>query len=134
MLLKTVLNCVHRHRSFVYEVVYFVRLLDADLSFPQRLLRPDSASWSMSGSPLLRFGMFSNLECVINLYAQIPDGAFQLCMTKEQLHCPEVLRPSVDQCRLGAPQGMGPVVMMIKTNQVNPGVDDPGILASGNVR
>jgi len=41
-----------------------------------------------------------NLECVVDLDAEVANGALELRMAEEQLHGPPVLRPPVDQCGL----------------------------------
>jgi hypothetical protein len=42
---------------------------------------------------------------------------------------PQVLGSSIDQRRLSAANGMGPVSGRIETNFLNPGTDDPGVLS-----
>jgi hypothetical protein len=50
--------------------------------------------------------LFGNSERVINLDAEVSDGAFYLRMAEKQLNRPEISGPPVYQCRLGSPQRM----------------------------
>ena len=60
------------------------------------------AGRSPTGSGLY-LGLFGHLECIINFDPEVTHGAFELRMTKQQLHYAQVLRKPVDQCRLGTP-------------------------------
>ena len=46
-------------------------------------------------------GLLRDLKRVVDLDAQVPDRAFGLGVPEQQLHSSEVLRPAVDQRRLG---------------------------------
>jgi hypothetical protein len=43
-------------------------------------------------------------KCIINLDAEVPDGALHLGVAKEQLNRPEVSGSPVDQSHLGSTQ------------------------------
>jgi hypothetical protein len=45
-------------------------------------------------------------ERVIDLNAQISDGALDFCVTEQELNGPKVAGAPIDQCRLGPPKGM----------------------------
>src|ERR1700693_4216062 len=55
-------------------------------------------------------------------------------MTKQQLHCTQVLRPPVDQRCLRAARGVGPVAPAIKAGFSDPSLDDSGVLACRQMR
>ena len=42
------------------------------------------------------FGLFSHLERVVDLNAEIPDSTFQLCMAEQELYRPKILCPAVN--------------------------------------
>ena len=44
---------------------------------------------------------------VIDLDAEVSDGAFDLGVAKQKLDCPEIASAPVDQGRLGSSEGMG---------------------------
>jgi len=52
---------------------------------------------------LFRYG-----QGVINLNAEIPDSAFDLCMSEQELDGPEIAGALIDQGCFGASQGMRP--------------------------
>src|SRR3954464_9646532 len=56
-----------------------------------------------SGVNLLRYR-----ERVINLNAQISDGALDLCVAGQELDGPKIACAPIDQRRLRPPEGMGP--------------------------
>jgi hypothetical protein len=65
--------------------------------------RPSSPAVATSTAEL-HLSLLSDLQRIVNLDAEIPDGAFQLCVSEQQLNGPEILGPPVDKRRLGAPQ------------------------------
>ena len=81
----------------------------------------------------LDFGMFRHLQGIIDLDSEVPHRAFQLLVPEKQLNGPEVLSAPVDQRCLCAAQGVSAVIFRIKANEGNPAIDDPGVLASGDV-
>ena len=48
--------------------------------------------------------LFRYRECVVHLDAEVPDRAFNLGVTKQELNGPQVSRPPVDQGSFGAAQ------------------------------
>jgi hypothetical protein len=40
--------------------------------------------------------LFRDRQSIINLDAQIPDGAFYLCMPEQELYSPEISRTPID--------------------------------------
>ena len=61
----------------------------------RRRKRPHGVS-RMAAGYCLDLGLLRNLQSIIHLDAQIPDGTLQLGMTKQQLNGPQVLRAFVD--------------------------------------
>ena len=59
-------------------------------------------------------------ERVVDLDAEISDGAFNLGMTKQELHCSEVAGAPVYQRGLGSPQGMRSEHLWIEPNACHP--------------
>lgn len=59
--------------------------------------------------PALDLRLLGHLQRVVNLDPEVPHGALQLGMPKQQLNRAKVLRATVDQGSLGAAQGVGPV-------------------------
>jgi hypothetical protein len=66
----------------------------------QRPSNPAAAT-SLAG---LHLGVLSDLQRIVDLDAEIPDGTFKLRMSEQQLNSPEILGPSVDKRRLGPSQ------------------------------
>jgi hypothetical protein len=62
----------------------------------------------MSALPLSSdVDLFRYCEGIVDLDAEISNGAFDPPMAKKKLDGPKVARPSVDQGRFGSPQGVG---------------------------
>jgi hypothetical protein len=53
--------------------------------------------------PRLHLGLLCDLQRIVDLDAEIPDGAFELGMPKEKLNGSKIPSASVDQRRLGSP-------------------------------
>ena len=68
--------------------------------FPRGLIGQSTPALP-SGSDV---NLFGDGESVINLDAEIPDGALDLGVTEQQLDSLEVAGPPIDQGRLGAAQ------------------------------
>lgn len=59
--------------------------------------------------PTSDINLLSECDGIVDFDAKVSNGALDLGVTEQQLHRPQVTRPSVDQRRLGPAQGMGPV-------------------------
>ena len=57
----------------------------------------------------LDLGLLGDLQRVIHLYAEVPDGALQLGVAKQQLNGSQVLRAFVDQGRFRSPHRVRPI-------------------------
>ena len=66
------------------------------------ILHLQKASWMRSEVDLFRYG-----KGVIDLNAEISDGALDLGMAEQKLHGSKVANPTIDQGRLCSSQGMG---------------------------
>ena len=58
-------------------------------------------------SVTLDFRLFRDLQCVVDVDAEVPDSAFPLAVPEQQLHHPQVLSPAVNQRRLCPVSGWG---------------------------
>lgn len=81
-----------------------------------------------------RLRLLRHLQRVIDLNAEVTDGALQLGVPKEQLNRTQVLRPFVNERGLGAAQRVGTVFAWIKINACHPGLDDPRVLTRRQMR
>jgi hypothetical protein len=62
----------------------------------QVFLLPDIFYWS-------DFSLLGHFQCIINFNSRVAHSALQLGMAKEQLHCPKIFCPPVNQGCLGSP-------------------------------
>ena len=81
----------------------------------------------------LDLGLLRDLKCVVDLDPEIPDGALQLRVTKQQLDGPDVLDPLVDQRRLRSAQRVCAVPGLVQTNTAGPALHNSAVLAYGQV-
>ncbi len=75
--------------------------------------------------------LLCNGQRVIDLYAEIPDGALDLAMTQEQLDRPQVAGSSVDQSRLGPAKRMSAEERRVQAHARDSLRYQAGILAGG---
>ena len=59
-------------------------------------------------------------ERVIDLNAQISDGALDLCVAEQELDGPKIAGAPIDQRRLRSPEGMGTEKPRFKSDSGNP--------------
>jgi hypothetical protein len=64
--------------------------------------------------------LFGYCEGVIDLDAEISDGAFDLGMPEQELDSPEIARPSIDQGGLGATERMRAEQPRVETDAADP--------------
>src|SRR5205814_10298882 len=64
--------------------------------------------------------LFRYCQCIVHFNAQISDRAFNLRMSKQKLHGPEISRPAIDQGSFRASQRMRP-----EQPRVQPDASDP---------
>lgn len=81
----------------------------------------------------LYFGSLCERKCVVNIDAKVPNRALDLCVTQQNLNCPEVAGGFVNDRRLCTPQRMRAVIFSAQTNADHPFIDQSGILASADV-
>ena len=78
--------------------------------FPKRPHDTELASWRLRAATTTSdLGLLRNLQCVIDLDAEISHGAFQFGMAKQELYGPQVLGSLTYQRRLGPPHAIGTV-------------------------
>ena len=65
-------------------------------------LRP-SGSAAATSLTRLHLGLLGDLQRIVDFDTEIPDSAFKFRVSEQELYCPEVPGPSVDQRRFGAP-------------------------------
>ena len=56
-----------------------------------------------AGGRRLELNLFSQIQGVVHLNPEISDGAFQLRVTEEELHCAQVAGLAIDLCGLRTP-------------------------------
>lgn len=76
----------------------------------------------------LQFNLLGNPEGIVHLHTQVSDGAFEFCVTKQNLDGSEIARLLVNLCRLGPPHGVGAIGAGFKANGGDPPVDNPSVL------
>ena len=72
-------------------------------------------------------------ERVLDVNAQVPDGALDLRMAEQDLHGAQVARLLVDNGSLGSAQRVRPVVLTAQSNPSYPLVNEAGILPGADV-
>ena len=76
----------------------------------------------------LDFRLLRDFQCVIDFNAQIPNRALELCMAKQQLDSPEILRPFVNQGRFRSAHRMRPIARRVETDHGHPLINNPRVL------
>jgi hypothetical protein len=61
------------------------------------------------GSIRTRSRLLRNFQRIIDLNAEVANGAFELGMAEQKLHGGQILRAFIDQCGLSAPHGALPI-------------------------
>ncbi len=82
----------------------------------------------------LHFGLLRQLQGVLYLDAKVANRALELRVAQQELHSAQVFGPPINQRRLRAAYGMGYVSGRIKTDFLDPGVDNPSILSGAQMR
>ena len=77
----------------------------------------------------LDFRLLGYLQRVIDLNAEVSDGAFQLGVPKQKLNGAQILRPLVDQRRFGPSHRVRPIGRRVKPGRFSPVMNYPRILA-----
>ena len=90
--------------------------------------------------PRLFFNFSSQLDllgdakCVVDLDAQIADGAFELGMSQQELNRPQVARFLINLRRFGPTHRVGAIGRAVKAGALDPLMDNPRILSGRKVR
>ena len=82
----------------------------------------------------LHFRLFGHLECVIDPDAEVSNGALELRMTEQELHCTQILRAAIDQRGFRASQCMGSIRGGVEADLPHPPADDPRVLPCRQMR
>ena len=78
--------------------------------------------------------LLGDLEGIVDLDSEIPDRALQLCVSKKEVNGSQILRPSINEGRLGPPNRVRSVRRGIKADLLHPTIYDAGILPSAEMR
>jgi hypothetical protein len=73
--------------------------------------------------------LFCYGQSIIDFDAKIPDSAFDLVVTEQELNGPEIAGASVDQSCLGSPKRVGAEQARVEPDAGEPAGDEPCILA-----
>ena len=71
---------------------------------------------------------------IVDVNAQVPDGALQLAVSEQQLYRPQVFRSAINQRCLSPAHGVSAVCRRIQSDGLDPPPDHPSILPRGKVR
>src|SRR5205807_3799724 len=82
----------------------------------------------------LHFRLFGQLECVIDLDAEVSNGTLELRMTEEELHCTQILRAAIDQRGFRASRCMGSIRGGVEADLPYPPADDSRVLPGRQMR
>jgi hypothetical protein len=85
-------------------------------------------------SRLLRFRLLRQFQSVFYLDPEVANRALELRVAQEKLHGAQVLGSSIDQRRLGAPDGMGSVSGWIETDFLDLEIHNSSILSGAQMR
>jgi hypothetical protein len=64
--------------------------------------------------------LFRHCQCIIDLDAEVPHGAFDFGMPEQELNGPQVSRAPIDQGCLGSPERMCAEEMWVKADAGEP--------------
>ncbi len=97
--------------------------------------RPTSAGRGGTGPPLplSQIGLLGQDQGVVDLDAEVADGALQLGVAEQELTGAQVAGALVDQRHLGAAQAVGAVGGGIEAGEGDPVVDQPAVLPRRDV-
>ena len=76
----------------------------------------------------LHFRAFSGRERILDVDTQVPNGALDFRVAKQDLHCTQVARLLVDDRGLGSSQRMRPVVLRPQSDTGHPLINKSSIM------
>ena len=76
--------------------------------------------------------LFRYRKRIIDLDAEVSDGAFDFGVAEQKLYRPQVAGSTVDQRRLCSPQRMRAKELLIETHTSNPSRKEPCVLPCGH--
>jgi len=82
----------------------------------------------------LKFDLLRDADRIVDLDTEISDGAFQLRVTEQQLHGPQVAGLSINLSRFRLAHRVRAIRRTIKPGPLNPSMDDARVLACRDVR
>jgi hypothetical protein len=87
-----------------------------------------------AGGRRLKVDLLGHIQGIIYLNPEIPDGALEFRMAKEELHCAQVSGLTVDLGGLRTPHRVRAINGRLQADAFNPAMHQSGILAGGYVR
>lgn len=97
----------------------------------ERLSEQNGATPQRVGPSPSDLNSLGQLQCILNVDAEIPHCVLDLGMAKQDLDRPKVAGSLVNHRSLRSPQGMRTVVLPTKPDRRHPLIDQPGVLPSG---
>ena len=82
---------------------------------------------------MLHLRAFGKCERILDVDAQVTNGALDLRVAEQDLHGAQVARPLVDDRRLGSSQRMRPVVLRPQSDPGHPLINEPRILPGADM-
>ena len=82
---------------------------------------------------MLYLSAFSERERILDVDAQVPNGALDFRVAEQDLHVAQVARLLVDDRGLGSSQRMRPVVLRPQSDSGHPLVNEPSVLPSADM-
>lgn len=82
----------------------------------------------LAGRDASNLDLLCHLKRIVDLDAEIANGAFQLRIPEQQLYRPKVLRPAVDQRGSSTAHSVGAICGIVEANRCDPAMHNPGVL------
>ena len=81
----------------------------------------------------LQLDLLRKPKRVIYLYAQVPNRRLDLCVSEQELHCPQIPRLPIKLRYLGSTQRVSAKPPVVEPDVSDPPVDDASVLPGGDV-
>lgn len=85
-------------------------------------------------APSLEFDLLRKPKRIVYLYSEVANCRFDLCVSEQKLHCPEVPSLSIELRHFGSSQRVSAKHSVIEANGSYPPMDDASVLPGGDVR
>lgn len=87
----------------------------------------------MPGLKALEFDLLCEPKRIVYFHAEIANGGLDLCVSEQELHCPQVPRLPIELRDLGSTQRVSAKPPVVEPDVADPPVDDASILPGGDV-